>query len=161
MDTPRVFAVDTSCLIEGWNTLYPQDINPGFWEVVDEYLQAGRLISPKEVLEEIKRKDDNLKKWASARPNLFRELTDSEYADMRGILRNFPELTNPDADRDYADPFVVALAKTNGYAVLTEERMTSRRSTPRIPTVCKHYNVQCLSLLQFHRDEKIRYARKL
>lgn len=50
-----------------------------------------------------------------------------------------------------ADPFVVAKAKVNNAAVVTLEQLAQHAA--RIPNICQHFGVRCMSLEEFMEAE--------
>jgi len=70
------YCIDTSALIEAWQADYPIENFPGFWNRMDDLIDAGRLVAPEEVLRETTRRSDELHAWLNARKQMFRELVD-------------------------------------------------------------------------------------
>ena len=54
-----VYVFDTSAFIAAWSETYPPDIFAPFWMKLDDLAQGGRLIAPREVLNELGKKDDD------------------------------------------------------------------------------------------------------
>ncbi len=52
------------------------------------------------------------------------------------ILTAHPRLVDDWENRLKADPFVIALAKMKGFAVVTGEKPSGNSAKPRIPDVC-------------------------
>jgi Domain of unknown function (DUF4411) len=50
-----------------------------------------------------------------------------------------------------ADPFVIAKAATDGKTVVTMELL--KPNAAKIPNICKHFNIPCLTLEQFMETE--------
>ncbi len=46
-----------------------------------------------------------------------------------------------------ADPFVIAKAATDGFTVVTMEKL--KPNAAKIPNICKHFNVPCMTLEEF------------
>jgi hypothetical protein len=46
-----------------------------------------------------------------------------------------------------ADPFVIAKAGTDGFTVVTMEKL--KPGGAKIPNICKHFNVSCITLEDF------------
>ena len=61
------YVFDTSSLVGAWVRSYPPDLFPGVWEHMSDLAQAGQLIAPEDVLEELKDRDDELQAWVKAR----------------------------------------------------------------------------------------------
>jgi len=146
------YCIDTSALIAAWNERYPIENFPPFWERLDDLIRDGRLCSPRDVKEEIIKKEDGLYSWLDERPQMFVELEEDIQQDARVILAEFPLLTKQIEGRNPADPFVIALAKARGCTVITQEGMGSP-SRPRIPLVCKYYGIKCMDILGLVREE--------
>jgi hypothetical protein len=66
----RGYCIDTCALIDLWRRHYPPDVFPGLWEDIERLVNQGRLIAPREVLEELRGVDDEILEWAlpSGRP---------------------------------------------------------------------------------------------
>ena len=73
-DTKNYYVIDSCSLIE-LNRKYPIDIFPTVWKKVEILIDNGFLVSPKEVLKEIEKGDDNLKEWAKKQTKLFKNLS--------------------------------------------------------------------------------------
>lgn len=53
-----------------------------------------------------------------------------------------------------ADPFIVACAKVNKASVVTQEKY--KNNAARIPNVCKEFEVSCIDVQDFLKNEKIK-----
>jgi hypothetical protein len=72
-----IYCVDTSSLIAAWQERYPIENFPKFWDRMDSLVKDGRLISPIEVFNEIKKRSDDLHDWLRSRKDgMFRDLDD-------------------------------------------------------------------------------------
>lgn len=107
-------------------------------------------------MNELERRDDQLFGWAKERKAslVIDSLRDSEQVDaVREILASHAKLIKHSGrgTRSGADPWVIALARARQFAVVTlEERGSENR--PKIPDVCQHYGVRCLTLVDFFRE---------
>jgi hypothetical protein len=63
------------------------------------------------------------------------------------MLQRYPEFLPPQARREWADPWVIATAQRSGSIVVTGEKFkgNGRDERPRIPDVCRGFNVPCLN----------------
>ena len=68
---------------------------------------------------------------------------------VSGILRDYPRLIDTRRGRSGADPFVIALAKARGCAVVTGEGVSGSLDRPKIPDVCEAIGVESIRLLEF------------
>jgi hypothetical protein len=155
---PIVYIVDSSSLIE-LKVTYPADTFPGVWNKMEWLIREGRLIAPKEVLEEIRRRDDELSQWAKNYPKMFKEIDEQQIEMVRDIVGRFPLIAHIEKEGPNADPWLIALAKAletqpalwpQQYVIVTEES-TSRRD--RIPYVCSQYGVESINILQLFQKE--------
>jgi uncharacterized protein DUF4411 len=150
-----IYCVDTSSLIAAWDERYPIENFPNFWERVDDLIEDERLISPIEVLNEIKKRSDELHGWLKSRKGaMFRELDDDVQIEVANVLRQFPRLVGEKKLRTSADPFVIALARVTGHQLVTEEKPTGSSNRPNIPDVCSGLGLSCMGLLQLIQHEK-------
>jgi hypothetical protein len=143
--------IDTSALLEAWVRRYPNDVFPGLWAHIEALAAEGKLRAPDEVLRELQAKDDDLAKWTKQRGDLFVSLEPEVMAGVREVLETFPRLVGTLKSRNRADAFVIALAKVEGLAVVTEER-GGTEDRPRIPLICEHFKVPCINTLEFIRE---------
>lgn len=144
------FCLDTSALVGAWVRAYPPDVFPGLWATLETLAERGELVSPEEVRNELAAKADDLYEWAEARATMFAPLDEEQMAATREVLAAFPRLVGEVAERNRADPFVIALARVRRLTVVTEERGGSA-NRPRIPLVCEHFGVPCMGTLEFIR----------
>lgn len=151
------YVFDTSALVGAWVRLYPPDLFAGLWDHMDELAADGRLLVPEEVLDELKAQDDDLLSWVKARSETVVVPTSRALMlEARDVLQDHPFLTKTGTGRGKADPFVIALAAVRGLQVVTHEQGGSP-SKPRIPFVCQHRGVGCMTALDVIRSEGWRF----
>ena len=73
--------------------------------------------------------------------------------EARNIAIQFPALSTKDPKKNYADPFVVALAKSRSYTVVAQEVGGSLQN-PKIPFICGQLNVPCFVLFDMMVEEQ-------
>lgn len=147
------YVLDTSALIGAWQRKYPPEVFPSLWENLDRLGEAGELFVPEEVFDELRRRDDELHEWVSARTaNLVVATSRPVFLAVRSILHDHPKLTMTGTGRGRADPFVIAEAQIRGCPVVTEERGGSQQK-PRIPHVCTVLGVSSIDVLDLIRAE--------
>ena len=162
-DTKNYYVIDSCSLIE-LNRKYPIDIFPSVWQKIESLIDSGFLVSPKEVLKEIEKGDDNLKEWAKKQTKLFKNLTARQIQIVQEILAKYPRWLNEDSMMPIADPFVIALAiemeqdpqKTlietiKKRIVVSEERMSGKKT--KVPYVSHQYGIECIFLIDMFRNE--------
>lgn len=120
---------------------------------MDKLGQAGRLVVPEEVLEELSERDDDLHAWVKERQStLVETTTNAVMLEARAVLFDHPELTKVGTGRGKADPFVIATAQLRNCPVVTEEQGGTDRK-PRIPFVCGKRGVPVHSVMEVIRLE--------
>jgi len=150
-----IYCFDTSSLIAAWQERYPIENFPKFWDRMNGLVEDGRLISPIEVFNEIKKRSDDLHDWLRRRKDgMFRELDDEVQIEVANVLQRFPRLVGDKKLRTSADPFVIALARITGHQLVTEEKPTGSLSRPNIPDVCAQLSISTIGILQVIQREK-------
>lgn len=149
-----IYCFDTSGWIQGWNDLYPQDTFPSLWDNIDKFIQAGKVVSPDEVMHELKRKDDGVFRWAKARPDLFIKLEGTFMAKSVEITNRYKRMLDQRPGKNGADPLVIALALDRKATVVTMERASGGLNSPKIPDVCRAEKVECVDLLAFIKAQR-------
>jgi hypothetical protein len=135
---------DTSAYLNGWRDHYPPKTFPSVWKLIEDAMVGQRIIAPREVLNELKRKDDEVASWAKTRAELFVEPSGQVQSEAGIILAMLP---NPGI-RDGADPFVVAEAKVRRMTVVTYEGRSfsgvpTKNWSKRMPGICQKVGVEC------------------
>lgn len=135
----------------------PIDIYPSLWNKIGELMTEGIIVSSQEVYDEISIGGDELEKWAKERRQFFLPSEINVQNEVREILKKYRGLIEGGKKKNSADPFVIALAKENSCKVVTEEVRTRSYSSPKIPDVCDHYQIKCLTFVEFAREEKLNF----
>jgi hypothetical protein len=159
-ESPR-YCFDTSSLVAAWVERYPLDVVPGFWPPFEATIKRGLVICPEEVRSEITGPPD-LKAWADQRDMMFRDLDAQLQEAVREVVNDLQQHARRnnlklDPLSFRADPFVVALARITGTAVVSEEGPNpSDSGRPKIPNLCGRYGIRSISLLSFMREQGYR-----
>lgn len=135
MSSLPVYSIDSSALIHAWNRAYRPKNFPTFWRLLDDLIEEGRLKASIEVLEELKKKDDEVYAWTKARKNdLFIEIDGPTQDAVIDIMQRYPRLVDTVKGKSGGDPFVIALAAVSSpkMVVVTQED----EGKVRIPDVC-------------------------
>jgi len=154
------YVIDTSSLID-LSRQYPRDIFPRVWEQLERLVKESRIVSPREVLDEVESKDDPLSIWSKDHKMVFKEVTVTQIDTVRDIMHRYPGLVGR-MGRFSADPWVIALAvecrddpqktlEPISWSVVTEEQIRGNRV--RIPFVCKEMGIPCINFLGLIRKE--------
>lgn len=113
----------------------------------------GELRASEEVRHELDKKDDDVRAWADGLEGFYMPIDDATQDAVSAILADHPRLIDTRRGRSGADPFVIALARVHGCAVVTGERPSGSLRRPKIPDVCRAVGVECLSVLELIRKE--------
>ena len=118
---------------------------PGLPERMEALIAAGRLRSPRAVLDEIRTGDDCYA-WAKAQTDLFIEEATSVQRIVKKLMANHHNPAKPHKGINGADPFVIAVAKDGGahWVVVSDEHPGSAESR-KIPFVCNHEKICCIT----------------
>jgi len=146
------YTIDTCSLVIGWS-VYPPDIFPGLWSNLEALIQKGMLRATEEVLEELRKKDDELLKWAKRQDGFFVPIDLLLQQQVRKVLSDFPSLYDLEKNKSGADPFVIAQALQFGYTIVTEEKKSGNPIKPKIPNVCDAYGIKHINLLALLREQ--------
>lgn len=147
------FSIDASSFLDAWARQYPPDNFPSFWEQMDKAAASGKLKVSEEIVEELAKKDDGASKWINDRPAMIVPTDEEVQRHVRDILKRHPRLVNAGKSRSGGDPFVIAVARIHGCAVITSEIPSNNISKPKIPDVCIPLGVQYVTLLEFIRSQ--------
>ncbi len=147
------YSIDTSSLLAGWVRHYPPDVFPPVWEKIEELITQGHLRATEEVLYELKKQDDEVYRWARARPGFIVAIDEAIQLEVRDILRHHPKLIDERKNRSGADPFVIALAAVNKGIVVCNELPSRAANRPHIPDVCATRGIKWIDFLALLRQE--------
>ena len=131
------------------------------WGHIEKLIDEGRIIASKEVYDELERNaSDELLAWLKTKKDMF--VFDKEQVSKTELLINdfyatYKRGYKPEIG-DAADPFVVAAAMSHKAVVFTQEstqgsHIPSDVNSPKIPTVCIHYGVECVNIQAFIKRE--------
>lgn len=130
---------------------------PTLWERFDALVTAGRIVSVREAYREIQDGAvESCRQWAEDNQALFAMPTPAEGAFVAGIYavphfqQNIEQQKMLKGGRN-ADPFVIAKAAVEKRAVVTMELL--KPHAVKIPNICQHFGVRCLTLEQFMESE--------
>lgn len=161
----NTYVVDTDVLIT-LMTYHPQD-KPAYhaiWDEIETLIKQKNILSTMLVYDEIIKylgKNNQLKKWAISHKKRFFISPDQETWQLaQDIIKKFPDLLNKkklQTGEPDADPFLIALAKSEGATIITQER----KDLPnRIPAVASHYSVKSMDFYEFFEERKLKFVKE-
>ena len=102
-------------------------------------------------------RDTDIKQWCDEyqlKPDFQVPIDELVQEQVSEVLSEFPRLVDNRTGKSGADPWVIALALTaENYIVLTEENPTDSKNRPKIPDVCDHFNLQCITVVDVIKRE--------
>lgn len=147
------YTLDSNILI-GLVQKYPRDIFPGIWDSIEESIAQGESCISEAVHREVNRVGDDLHKWAKDLPGFVCSATDEELATVAQIATAHPGWVQGQLNE--ADPFVIAHAKVESSAVVTEENRKGPGTIDKnlkIPNVADEHRVEVLKFFDYVRRE--------
>jgi len=142
--------------IEAANTYYSFDYASGFWKWLCEHGKKDSVGSIREVLDEIKEKDDACAEWAKGHPSFFAEKDPKSlqvYVDLTTKLYASPRYPKQAVGKflQDADAHLIAHAAAHGHTLVTREVVEPKRAKIKIPDVAKLMGVTCIQPWQLFR----------
>ena len=150
-----IYVFDSSPLIDLFRHYYPQRF-PTLWENFDTLVSARKIISVREVFNELEGQEDRLADWVKDHRDLFVQPTVDELGFVTEIFKvtHFQTLIRKKErlqGKPVADPFVIAKAKVSHGCVVTQEKL--KDNAAKIPNVCEHFKIPCIDLEKFMEKE--------
>jgi len=155
------YLIDTNILVEAQKT-YPRSMFPQVWNQLSWGISQGIIHFVPDVIEELKKGNDDLVEWISSHNGLSKLKT----RDNTSVVQRYIEIIrfidvspayNDKAlrtwsDGSIADPWLIAAALCHGHTIVTYEKPARIKGTPcgkpKIPDICKDFNVCCITILQ-------------
>lgn len=145
MASPSIYCIDTSSILEWFVDTYPPSLLPKLPDRMEALIASGRLRSPKAVLDEIK-PGDECHKWVKSQVDFFVEESLAVQQLVKMLMATHHNPQKPLKGITGADPFVIAMAKSNGadWIVVSDEHAGSQENR-KIPFVCSAEGVKCIN----------------
>lgn len=153
-----MYVLDANVFITASRSYYSFDFAKKFWDFLVEKAKENIVGSVDKVHQELKKGDDELKKWADADFKKYFYSTKSndilsEYKKLVSEVNNSSQYIDKAkeefAQEDNADAWVIAYALARDYKVVTLEK-SKPASTKKVymPDVCMRFNVEFLDTFQ-------------
>ena len=160
------YCLDANFFVQGWNKYYSPDFCSGYWDIIDNLGKNGIVFIPQEVMSELQKKDDNLKKWLKDKKHLEHKIDLNVQNCLKELYIAEPShklLTNSEKNRSMADPWVIAHAMAQNAIVVTKEVKDTNPNSKKIkiPNVCENMNIECIDDFEFIRRMKLNFECKL
>lgn len=159
-----LYLLDANVLIDADRDYYPIADVPEYWEWLLHHGQLGNVKLCQEIYEEVTDGNgalpDMLKKDNFKHALLLNE--ESNAATVSQVVSEgyAPDLTDEEIPVLGRDPFLIAhaMAHIDDRCVVTTERSApgKKRQNKKIPDVCKHFSIKCVSPFQFNKELKFK-----
>jgi hypothetical protein len=150
------YIFDSGPLIDLFRHYYPERF-PSLWQRFYSLVSDGKIISVREVYNEIEAKEDALAYWAKKQKDkLFLPSTSKELQFVSEIfqIRHFQAMIRKQErlqGKPVADPFVIARAKIQECQVVTTESL--KDNAAGVPNVCERFSIPYINLEGFMQQE--------
>lgn len=158
------YALDSNTLSQIYRFYY-KDTFPGFWDRFHELVSSGRAGSVSEVEAEMLRfwgLDTAVRELKGLLTGFFATPSHEEQEFVARIFgvphfRNLLNVKAIEKGTPVADPFLIAKAGVSEgkMSVVTEEAFSPNAA--KIPNVCEHFEIECISLQQLMEREGWRF----
>jgi Domain of unknown function (DUF4411) len=162
---PRYW-VDANVFIEAHQKSYPMDIAEGFWKWMSSRVADGTIVCPRMVYQEIAENTDRrdlLSLWFQSRHDAGLCIgSNKPIQDQVGLINAYVyakyKYPHGTVFAKGADSWVIAHALVDhGIVVTQESNLHPNAKKPRIPDICKAFNVPFMDRLQMLKNLKARF----
>lgn len=151
-----IYVFDTSSLII-LKHYYPGRFGT-LWSGLEMLVDAGNIISTREVFNELQAYNDVdfIQVWAKKKKRIFMTPGNNELNFVARIfsVKHFHTLIGTAEllkGKPVADPFVIAAAQVKNGTVVTQEK--AKPNSAKMPIVCHHFRVPCINLEGFMSEQ--------
>ncbi len=146
---------DANVFIEAKNRYYAFDINPGFWDWIEDAHGRTEVATIDKVADEIAAGKDELKDWFKAMPPTFAipfDIADQPYVAQLGqwaVNQGFTQAAISDF-MGSADLFLIAKAAADNHVIVSHETIVDPNAKTRvkIPNACAEVGVECITIYE-------------
>lgn len=161
MNQQRKYCFDASAFIDSWRRYYRPNSFKQLWERIGELIKNGLILIPEEVKKEIGAGNDELIIWLKEFNSYIVAISNEQIEIVTEIVNKYPLASQYKKPKPYhADPFVVAVGKLTSSIVVTYEIRNRSSDNPKIPDLCKEYEVEYCSVSGLFEREEWQFALK-
>jgi Domain of unknown function (DUF4411) len=157
------YLLDTNIFIQAKNLHYGFDFCPAFWEWLIAQNGAGKVVSIKQVGDELCAGQDDLATWATARGDAFFLPPDGTV--MPALTRVSSWATGqgyePSAVSTFmqvADYWLVSYGLAYSHTIVTHEVPSTSTKKLKIPNACLGLGLSCISPYEMLRRERAKFV---
>ena len=156
-----IYVFDTSSFIV--LSHYYMDQFPSLWSKINVEVNLGKIISVKEVVNEIESygPETELKEWVRDNKKIFHPIPTEEGQILSDIFKKYPKFQymikkkSLQKGRPVADPLIVAKAIHTKGVVVSEESF--QKDGIKIPNLCQIKNISCFKLKELMKSKGWRF----
>jgi len=159
LTTKSKYLIDANVFIQAKNFHYRFDFCQGFWDWIIQANQANIVYSIDKVKIELERgdKNDPVRKWIDMLPHNF-FLTDIKDQAVMASYRQIMQWNHSNnhytvqakqefANHNVADAFLIAMAQTHEYKIVTYEKSNpDRKRRIPIPDAANVFGIECIMI---------------
>lgn len=156
----KIYCFDTSAFVTLSRTSENIiEVPVSLWDHLEKMMQDENIISHQLVFDEINSNSKNpdfITKWIANKKNSFLKRTEMQISLMPQIVKDFPDLIDPNREHEQADVWLIALAieksreltlfQTSLIIVVSQE---NPHSSKKIPAACRFFGIRHFSLREF------------
>jgi len=159
------YLLDANVFMDAANRHYPFEVVPAFWDWLNNAHQAGKVLVPEKVYDEVVAGAGDLTAWFKAQPKSWRlrpgAADQPSLAALSAWVYSETRFT-AGARSDFlskADYFLVAQAATLGYTVVTHETSDlNSKKIVKIPDACVAVGVPYMNTFKMLQVEKAKFG---
>lgn len=147
----QCFIIDADAWIACHEERYPIDVFPKLWDHLQVAAAEEMIWTTRQVVNEVGDQRGGVSAWIRAlKPTIVLRETPGVVHRMSQVVERFPDLTRGIAES--ADPWLVAHAMGRTSAiVVTQEGRRKQNGKPKLPDVCRAFDVQTINSLAMFR----------
>lgn len=155
------YCIDTNVLISFFKQTddenYGIDVFPQHWNFIENRISKGQIVAPVKVREELEswtQRIPSLSAWLKQHNYMFINPTDEQLNLAKTIIKKYPVYAQ--VENYVGDLMVIALSGVMKITPLTLESkvVNGGKKRPKIPNVCDEFNIKCISVPGFLREEE-------
>lgn len=166
-----MYLLDTNIYISFYDRYYPKEYFPTFWEKITPII-ASQVVIPDVVVNENVQSDwfkqdflaknypNNFlshKNYSSTWAEVLKYIADNDSYSDKALIGS-----RSWAHESIADGWIVAMAKKDGYTIVTDETHNANLNVrkpsknPKVPDVADAFDVRCINRLEFFKEVNLK-----
>jgi len=157
-----IYLLDSNVFIDAFKFHYRFDFHPGFWDWLIHANKLERVFSIDKVYDELSQQKDDLFHWIHDHKDEFilkQPLDLQEKIESIRLFLNSENFNSDDIDvfSEAADSYLIAYAMSYHFKIVTHEVIRPLKGRIKIPTICKKFDIECISPFKMLQKESPRF----